>query len=94
MLPASKVSVPPTVVMRTCVKVSDKLFPPLIDMNLESPVLEMLPWQTQVFEVTFVKTKAPLSTFDEDAMEPPSKPAVLFAVFTAELVLLVSALLA
>lgn len=75
--PASNVSVPFTVVIRTRSKVAAKaIFPP---EYMAKGVFEVTkrPEATQVFPVIFVITKVPLIIFDDES-EAKAKPVVGF----------------
>jgi hypothetical protein len=58
--PASKVSVPLTVVMRTVVRASDSVFVPEILFIVDASETPNIPDITQIFPLTFVKIKCPV----------------------------------
>jgi len=75
MLPASKVSVPLTVVMRRRSRVPERVIVPAVDINAAPSDLARVPAATQVFPVTILITTVPWTTAAADPVLIP-KPLV------------------
>lgn len=81
--PASKVSVPLTVVMTTRSSVPESVTAPIGKCVRTSPIFANMPVQVQILDPNNAKVAEPYKEADEVLIEPMSNPAVATLLFAA-----------